>query len=878
MKKKVRSIIFLIFVFSLADISVVRAQTFEEYKKKQQQQFEKFKEEREKQLEQLAGEFDEYVKNMDKEFSDYLKNRWKEFDMFRGIEPPEEPKPDVAPVYKKSERPEPPKSLPVLTPKIKIESGVPEKPILPRIEKTEPEKFPKNSKEIDFYGYPVIFDFDKNLEQKIAGEVNEDNISLFWNDLSETNYNHLIEQLFYYKGLMNLNDWGYYLLLKKTAEKIIDSHKNSKILLTWFLLIRSGYKTKVAYLENEIFLLLPSANQLYGVNFFTLNNMNYYMLEGETKNLFTYEKDFPEAEKILNLNIYHPISLGEEILDKSINFVYRENKYPITISYNNKIINFYKDYPLADIKVYFNAAVSPYTKESLTSNLVPLTEGKTELEAANILLNLVQTSFGYKTDQEQFGYEKFFFAEEAFYYPYCDCEDRSVLFAYLIKNLLGLDVIGLSYPGHIATAINFTEETEGDYFMFNDRKYTIADPTFINAPVGLAMPQYAEMQAEIVEISNAYPEGIIEENIWQNIIAAGGNRGDNRHDIFIDEDNRYITGYFTDELKLGNKSIFSDGKPKVFITKMDKNMMPLWLNSSGGEGSAYAYSLSVDETGNTFITGSFEKEITFDNLSLKTGLAPDVFLTKYDASGNFLWANRVGIDTIDQQTFLNFVAVFDKDGLHVSTNLYFENNDFNNYGISLDESGKIFVAGAFNRTTGLNQMELTFNEIREFNPVISIKEENDRLINEEYEKTIAGLFAVVNLVKNSGISIPGKDAQETLNKHNSEFKTQSPSIYKNIGRILFLKNSDGIITVKTDNNKDVYFDMMRVKNNSKIKIATFENGDAQVDILSGVRVGKAIIWYDLNFVKMFKNTGDMLFDYDSDHTQKIMNLKKDILD
>ena len=78
------------------------------------------------------------------------------------------------------------------------------------------------------------------------------------------------------------------------------------------------------------------------------------------------------------------------------------------------------------------------------------------MDAVNVLLRFVQTGFSYLTDSEQFGREKFMFPEETLSYPYSDCEDRSFLFAYLVSSLLGLDVIGLDYPGHVATAVKFS--------------------------------------------------------------------------------------------------------------------------------------------------------------------------------------------------------------------------------------------------------------------------------------------------------------------------------------------------------------------------------------------------------------------------------------
>jgi len=71
--------------------------------------------------------------------------------------------------------------------------------------------------------------------------------------------------------------------------------------------------------------------------------------------------------------------------------------------------------------------------------------------------------------------------------------------------------------------------------------------------------------------------------------------------------------------------------------------------------------------------------------------------------------------------------------------------------------------------------------------------------------------------------------------------------------------------------------MMRVRNDTKVKLSFLASGDARLEILSGIRVGKSVVWFDLNYVELFKKTGDMLFDYDSDHTQKKLNLKNDIL-
>ncbi|MFO7889011.1 MAG: hypothetical protein R6V04_01590 [bacterium] len=79
----------------------------------------------------------------------------------------------------------------------------------------------------------------------------------------------------------------------------------------------------------------------------------------------------------------------------------------------------------------------------------------------------------YKNDTEQFGRGKPFFTEEPLFYPHSDCKDRSVLFAYLVKNLISLKVIGLDYPGYIPNAVQFHTDIPGDYVTYQGEQYLI---------------------------------------------------------------------------------------------------------------------------------------------------------------------------------------------------------------------------------------------------------------------------------------------------------------------------------------------------------------------------------------------------------------------
>ena len=115
-----------------------------------------------------------------------------------------------------------------------------------------------------------------------------------------------------------------------------------------------------------------------------------------------------------------------------------------------------------------------------------------------MLINFVQTAFVYEYDDKVWGCDRAFFADETLYYPYSDCEDRSILFSRLVRDLLGLEVVLVYYPGHLATAVKFNEPIPGDYLSVDGTRYLVCDPTYIHAPIGLTMPDMDNSQAKVI--------------------------------------------------------------------------------------------------------------------------------------------------------------------------------------------------------------------------------------------------------------------------------------------------------------------------------------------------------------------------------------------
>ena len=266
---------------------------------------------------------------------------------------------------------------------------------------------------------------------------------------------------------------------------------------------KTGYESRLGYKNNRVYILYPSLNKLYGIPYLTFSGKRYYALtfneEADPfKTLFTPKGKYPEADKPLDYGIRTSPGLNLIPMYRKLDFEYKGEPYSISIVVNRNLIDFYKFYPLTDIRLYFVAGISKETELSIVSEFKPLIVGRTEIDAVDMLLRVVQTGFHYKTDDNQFNRENYLLPEETLFYPYSDCEDRSFIFAYLVKRLMGLDVIGLGYPGHVATAVRFSSEVKGDHVIVNNEKFVVCDPTYINAVVGMTMPQFKHTKPEVI--------------------------------------------------------------------------------------------------------------------------------------------------------------------------------------------------------------------------------------------------------------------------------------------------------------------------------------------------------------------------------------------
>jgi len=451
----------------LISLSILNAQTFENFKHLSSDSFVNYKDKR------------------DVEFSKYLNLQFKAYPLVKPELRYKIDKPSAIPLSMS-------KSLnsvgPVVNIRIKKQKN---------IEKKQNHKQKKNKKDIsfDFFGTNLGFNIPDGLRDAKYYPQNQKGIRNFFNKSAASEYDNLLVEIQNISKKMNLNDWAIYLLVNKLSKNTLTNSDDVK-LLSWFLLNKMGYSVKVGIISKRIVLMFYSKKIIYATPSYIFNNKRYYLISQYSKSsllrVYSYIQDYPSSNKELDLSLSSLPKFEEDIKIKTLKFKIHAKKYEFDISYNKNIINFMDTYPQVDYETFFNAPMENRTYEDIVSALKKYINSKHASTAINFVLNFVQNAFVYEKDIKQFNREKVMFAQEVLFYDKSDCDDRAVLFSYLIKKLFSITVIGLKYDDHMSTALYIP--MKGDSVRLMSKRFIVADPSYINASIGQSIAKYKSIK------------------------------------------------------------------------------------------------------------------------------------------------------------------------------------------------------------------------------------------------------------------------------------------------------------------------------------------------------------------------------------------------
>ena len=522
----------LVFALPLA----AQTTSFDKFKQQQDAKFDKF-------VTDKQADYDAFRQRANEQYADFMRQAWKAFPVQDAEKPHEEeeiqpvvyeepkpapqpaPQPVVEPQPQQEEKPVPlPKVDPISTPQHKVKTApVPQPkqiPIQPKVvvvpqptpapEPLAPvqpaEEIPFKRVSLNYYGSLITIGFPTPDNLKIKA-LKENALADAWKLLSGKEYDITVKTALDARNANDLCDWAYMDLLRLAAEKQYGK-TNEAVLMQAFLMTQSGYRIRLGMTADKLIMLIASKYDIYNLRYISIGGTMFY-ITGDYKGegLHICQAKF-EKEQSLSLQLARLPRFGDDPTPKR---TLSSNKgVTAAVSVNKNLIDFFNQYPQASIEgdfttrwaAYANTPLDQSIQDALYPKFKKAIASMSERDAVGLILNWVQTAFQYGYDDQIWGEDRAFFAQETLYYPQSDCEDRAILFSRLVRDIMGLDVVLFYYPGHLAAAVAFSTQVKGDWLVYNNRRYVVCDPTYINASVGMTMPGMNNQQAKVIVLQN----------------------------------------------------------------------------------------------------------------------------------------------------------------------------------------------------------------------------------------------------------------------------------------------------------------------------------------------------------------------------------------
>lgn len=463
---------------------------------KSRQAFDEFRKE-------IHEDFQNFRRQCMQEYIGFVRQAWQEF----GAQPPkpvpeEKPVPPLVLPKEEQEKAKPIESRPIV-----IKDVLPPIVIDPQPLPIEPIKevpVVEQRVKFTFFGTEASVRFEGDDKLSLA-RVDENSIADGLQQLSGEEYDNMVIDCLALRSELQLSDWAYLQMLKALSQQVCGKGSNEATLLMAYLYMQSGYHLRFALNDGRLYMLYASRHTIYNQPSYGIDGVTYYGVGDLPDRLHICQASFPQ-EKPLSLLVSTRQLFATDLSDKRTAASERYPDFKAEVAVNKNLLDFYSTYPTSCLgdnicsrwAMYANTPIDDNVRRSLYPTFKELLKDLPVADALGKLLNWVQTAFVYEYDDKVWGGDRAFFADETLYYPYCDCEDRSILLTRIVRDLLGLKCALVYYPGHLATAIAVGEDAKGDYIRIDGTKYTVCDPTYIGAPIGVTMPGMDNKAAKVI--------------------------------------------------------------------------------------------------------------------------------------------------------------------------------------------------------------------------------------------------------------------------------------------------------------------------------------------------------------------------------------------
>lgn len=138
--------------------------------------------------------------------------------------------------------------------------------------------------------------------------------------------------------------------------------------------------------------------------------------------------------------------------------------------------------------------------------------------------------------------------------------------------------------------------------------------------------------------------GVYSQANWTWVGIAGGAGIDRANAICRDNSgNSYLTGTFNGTVTFGSQDpLISSGGSDIFIAKYNSLGMLQWAKKAGSNSDDKGLDIKIDKQGNILVLGWYEANISFESTQLTTSDGAKSFIAKYNNNGQLIWAKKLG--------------------------------------------------------------------------------------------------------------------------------------------------------------------------------------------------------------------------------------------
>ncbi|MEM7659164.1 MAG: hypothetical protein AAF399_23795, partial [Bacteroidota bacterium] len=293
---------------------------------------------------------------IDLRYANQMRRLWIQMSLDRSPDAPLAPDPDLPRVYDPAAPIQVPGSEIMTTPEelgppaqIASEPVMRQPADLPEVPAEISKDMTRLNRQLqaEYFGTQVIMKYDPKMEFSLGARITEDRIANYWEQLEGSEHELFMYQVLRQARSMRLNDWGLCQLIHASAKELYPNDKNAQVLFSWFCLSKAGYISTVSYDRDNLYLMLPTKQTLYGKVFLRGKQHKLYAidLDGRELNLDkakVFKQKYPEANRVLDLRLTEVPRFKGRKRSKTLKVQYYGTTYEVPLSLDKNLIDFYR--------------------------------------------------------------------------------------------------------------------------------------------------------------------------------------------------------------------------------------------------------------------------------------------------------------------------------------------------------------------------------------------------------------------------------------------------------------------------------------------------------------------------------------------------------